>query len=349
MAKLKRNPLDRPVNRRRVLSLFAIGAGAGASLLGARPTPTLAAPPTVSNTDMWEGHVLGGDASIHLLGFSPKDRAHLLDQCVSQLRKLEKIFSLFDPESDLVRLNQQGQLHQAPPPLLDLLRLSKQLHGQTNGAFDPTVQPLWRAAAHHFQTKAEGIYQPHPTTRSKVGFGNVQIDGQGITLTRGAELTLNGIAQGYITDQITKLLQQAGARHVLVNLGEFRALGPKPDGQPWQIGVRDPDRIWHLLKRLPLSAGAIATSAASGQQFDAAGRHHHLFDPATGQNTQRYKSVSVWAPTAARADGLSTAFTVMAQADIQTFIEADASVGVLLEHKNGRLRTLGNWSASVSS
>ena len=349
MAKLKRNSPDRAVNRRRVLSLFAIGAGAGASLLGTRSTPARATIPTVSNVDMWEGRALGGDASIHLLGFSPKDRARLLGQCVAHLRKLERIFSLFEPESDLVRLNQHGQLHQAPPPLLELLRLSKQLHGQTNGAFDPTVQPLWQAAARHFQSKVKGAYQPHQATRSKVGFEHVQIDGKDITLAGGAELTLNGIAQGYITDQITELLQQAGARHVLVNLGEFRALGPKPDGQPWQIGVRDPDRIWHLLKRLSLSAGAIATSAASGQQFDAAGRHHHLFDPATGQNTQRYKSVSVWAPTAARADGLSTAFTVMAQADIEAFIETDASVGVLLQHKNGRLRKLGNWSASTPS
>ena len=349
MAEMKRKPLDRAVNRRRVLSLFAIGAGAGASLWGGRSTPALAATPTVSNVDMWEGHALGGDASIHLLGFSPKDRVRLLGQCVAHLRKLEGIFSLFDPESVLVRLNQQGQLHQAPPPLLELLRVSKHLHAQTGGAFDPTVQPLWQAAAHHFQTRGKGAYQPHQATRSKVGFEHVQIDGKDITLANGTELTLNGIAQGYITDQITGLLQQAGARHVLVNLGEFRALGPKPDGQPWQIGVRDPDRIWHLLKRLPLSAGAIATSAASGQQFDATGHHHHLFDPATGQNTQRYKSVSVWAPTATRADGLSTAFTVMTQADIEAFIKTDATVGVLLQHKNGRLKKIGNWAASTRS
>ncbi|MBV1933112.1 MAG: FAD:protein FMN transferase [Parvibaculaceae bacterium] len=349
MGKLKKNPLDRAVNRRRVLSLFAIGAGAGAGLLGARSSPTLATTSAVSNVDIWEGQALGGDASIQLLGFSPQDRARLQDQCVAHLRALEQVFSLFDPESDLVRLNQQGQLHQAPQPLLELLRLSKHLHGQTGGAFDPTVQPLWQAAAHHFQSKVKGAYQPHQASLSKVGFEHVQIDGKDITLAGGAELTLNGIAQGYITDQITELLQRAGARHVLVNLGEFRALGPNSDGQPWQIGVRDPGRIWHLLKRLPLSAGAIATSAASGQQFDAAGYHHHLFDPATGQNTQRYKSVSVWAPTATRADGLSTAFTVMAQADIEAFVDTDTKVGVLLQHKNGRLEKLGNWSASAPS
>lgn len=349
MIKSKRNPLDRAVNRRRVLSLFAIGAGAGASMLGGRSGPTLAATTTVQEVDIWEGQALGGDVSIQLLGFSPKHRADLLTQCVARVRKLERVFSLFDPESDLVRLNQQGQLYQAPQPLLDVLRLSKQLYTQTAGAFDPTIQPLWQAAADHFQTDAGSAYHPHSTTRSKVGFENVQIEGKDISLSSGAELTLNGIAQGYITDQITNLLQQAGARHVLVNLGEFRALGPMPDGQPWQIGVRDPDRIWNILKRLPLSAGAIATSAASGQQFDAAGLYHHLFDPSTGQNTQRYKSVSVWAPSAARADGLSTAFTVMAQADIESFIETDAHVGILLQHKNGRLKKLGNWSDTVPS
>lgn len=347
MVTLKNNPLNGAINRRRVLSLFAIGAGAG--ILG---VPSIAQSTSANMSlkgDRWEGHALGGDVSIQLLGFRREDRVRLINQCVARLRKLEVIFSLFDTKSDLVRLNQQGQLRQAPTPLLDVLQLSKQLHRQTNGAFDPTVQPLWKAAARHFQTAATPSYQPHPDTQAKVGFEKVQIRGTDIYLEGGAELTLNGIAQGYITDQITGLLEQAGARHVLVNLGEFRALGPKEDGQPWQVAVRDPDRIWNMLARLPLSAGAIATSAASGQQFDATGFHHHLFDPTTRHNTQRYKSMSVWAPSAARADGLSTAFTVMAEADIRKFVETDGNVGVLLQHKNGRLKKFGNWSSAHST
>ncbi|MBV1887377.1 MAG: FAD:protein FMN transferase, partial [Parvibaculaceae bacterium] len=226
--------------------------------------------------------------------------------------------------------------------------LSKQLHQQTDGAFDPTVQTLWSATAHHFQTGALPSYRPGRDAQAKVGFEKVQVNGSDICLEDGAELTFNGIAQGYITDHITELLEQAGARHVLVNLGEFRAIGPNENGLPWQVGVRDPQRIWGVLERLPLSAGAIATSAASGQQFDRPGLHHHLFDPSTGQNTQHYKSVSVWALNAARADGLSTAFSVMAEADIRKFVTDDGSVGVLLQHRNGQLKKFGNWTQSFS-
>lgn len=339
---MRGKPLNNSINRRRALSLFAIGAGV--SMLGVQSGTASAFP----NAGLWEGQALGGDASIRLLGFEPQDCTRLLNQCVARLRELESIFSLFDADSNLVRLNTQGHLQQAPAPLLDVMRLSKQLHQQTDGAFDPTVQALWNATAHHFQTGASPSYLLGRDTQAKVGFEKVHVNGSDIHLEDGAELTFNGIAQGYITDQITDLLDQAGARHVLVNLGEFRALGPQENGLPWQVGVRDPQRIWGVLERLPLSAGAIATSAASGQQFDRAGLHHHLFDPSTGQNTQRYKSVSVWAPNAARADGLSTAFSVMAEADIQKLAAQDGNVGVLLQHRNGQLKKFGSWTQSYS-
>ena len=65
---------------------------------------------------------------------------------------------------------------------------------------------------------------------------DVRVTAGGVTLARGAGLTLNGIAQGYMTDKVTEVLNAEGLRHVLAELGETRALGNHPSGMPWRIG-----------------------------------------------------------------------------------------------------------------
>ena len=58
---------------------------------------------------------------------------------------------------------------------------------------------------------------------------------------------------------------------------------------------------------------AVATSGADGFKFDEAGRCNHLFNPATGLCADPERSISVVAASAAAADALSTAFSLMDQ------------------------------------
>ena len=124
-------------------------------------------------------------------------------------------------------------------------------------------------------------------------------------------ITLNGIAQGYITDRIVDILREAGIDRSLVDMGETRAMGDRPDGGPWIVGLEDPIHSGRVAQRIEIENQAVATSGGYGTQFDAAGHFNHLFDPATGGTSWRYLSVSVVAPTATVADALSTAFSLM--------------------------------------
>ena len=130
-------------------------------------------------------------------------------------------------------------------------------------------------------------------------------------LRRGAAITLNGIAQGFATDRVVERLRQAGLSTTLVDIGEIRAIGARPEGTPWRVGLGDPDRPGVLTETVDLVDRAVATSAGAGFRFDSEGRFTHLFDPATGRSPQRYSTVSVMAPTATEADALSTAFSLM--------------------------------------
>ena len=176
---------------------------------------------------------------------------------------------------------------------------------------------------------------------NKVGLQNVQMDGQKITFAKpNMAITLNGIAQGYITDRITQLLQRAGLQHALVNMGELRHLDTLRQHLEF-AKIKNPRGAGTLPNhKIPLQNQALATSSGYGTPFDANGKFTHLFDPRTGSSAPRYQSISVLANTATMADALSTAFAVSLEAQIQTVVK-QAGVKVWLITLDGQVKTLG--------
>nr|WP_325166430.1 FAD:protein FMN transferase [Thermohalobaculum xanthum] len=135
-------------------------------------------------------------------------------------------------------------------------------------------------------------------------------DSHSVKLGRpGMALTLNGIAQGAVADRVAALLRAEGLTDLLVDMGEIAGLGHRPDGTPWQAGIADPGGA--LQARVGLSDRALATSAPMGTVLDAGGAVGHILDPRGGHAAPGWRLVSVSAPKAALADGLSTAFALM--------------------------------------
>ena len=126
-----------------------------------------------------------------------------------------------------------------------------------------------------------------------------------IALPPGMAITLNGIAQGFITDRIADLLRNEGFEHAMVDLGELRALGNHPDGRAWRVATRGSE--------VALSDNALAVSSGSGTAFEPSGRFHHIFDPASGASANTLREVAVIAPRAMIADALATAICVLGE------------------------------------
>jgi thiamine biosynthesis lipoprotein len=122
-------------------------------------------------------------------------------------------------------------------------------------------------------------------------------------------LTLNGIAQGYITDRVLERLRAGGLESCLVDMGEIRTLGARPDGHPWSVAIEGADGETSL--SMPVLNKAVATSGAYGFRFDAHGVTNHLFDPRTGECAAPARTVTVVSDLAMTADALATAFTLM--------------------------------------
>ncbi len=270
------------MNRRRFIALAGALAFAG--------------PSAMAETTRWRGVALGAEASITIRG--PKAEAErAIEAARAAIRRAEALFSLHDTESALARLNRDGALAGPPSELSALLALSGVLHEATGGRFDPTVQPLWRALA-----TGEDVEE----AARLVGWRRVSL--APLRLGQGQALTLNGIAQGFATDMAAEALKAAGAREVLVNLGEFRAAGGR-----WRIGVEDPAA--GLVAVAPLAEGALATSSPGALSV---GGRAHILGP-SGE-APLWSTVTVEAASAALADGLSTALVLTPEREARAIL-----------------------------
>lgn len=289
----------------------------------------------------WHGRLLGADTELTLSGVNEADAEQLFEACRIEAVRLERLFSLYVPDSIISCLNSDGGVAAPPADFEFVVQAALDLAAATKGAFDPTVQPLWQLYATHFRnsgtTQGPGVEAIERALRLVDYRALAQRPGWLGFSRPGMALTLNGIAQGYITDRITGLLQARGLAHVLVNMGEYRALGHHPANRPWQVAIRDPSRIVNMVTSVALSDRALATSAGYGTVFDAKGRHHHLFDPATGLSAARYASVSVSHPSAMIADGLSTAFSAMPLERIRKVAGDFGAVHAWVIHPDGAL------------
>jgi thiamine biosynthesis lipoprotein len=317
------------LSRRRFIGISAAAAGLSLLPLGRQAKAQV-------ELVRWQGQAMGAVASLQI---HHPDRAvarGLIERSLAEMHRLERVFSLYRDDSALSLLNRQGALVAPPTDLVMLLADCRRYFELTSGAFDPTVQALWGLYRDHFsRPDADPQGPPAQALRAalaRVGFEQVSFNADRIMLPRrGMALTLNGIAQGFATDCVVNLLRSEGIESRLVDMGESRALGWRPDGAPWRVGVADPDQPDRPGATLEVVDQAVATSGAYGFQFDSAGRFNHLFDPRTGACAHLHRSVTVTMPTAAAADALSTAFSLLAPADIERALRrlGEGRVGIV--------------------
>jgi FAD:protein FMN transferase len=250
----------------------------------------------------------GTTISIAVRHADPEAAQQAIAAALGEARRVDALMSLHQPPSQVFRLNRDKVLHGPDPHLLAVLEHARTLSRLTQGAFDVTVQPLWRAfdAAHGLPPASE-----RQRAQRLVGWTQVQAGPERVVLARpGMAITLNGLAQGYATDLALAALRRHGVCHALVDTGEYGTLG-RAERRPWHLGIRDPRRDDAVAASVVMDGRCVATSGDYASAFTSDLRHHHIFDPASGDSPMELAGVTVLAPTGLEADGLSTAFMVM--------------------------------------
>ena len=289
----------------KIIGLASIGAISGTALVKLTKTDIL-------QKVTWQGIALGSPAEITIYHPNQKEAEDILSESHKKLVQLENLFSLYKENSQLSMLNKNGYVENPHPNMIALLNLSKKYAEMTDGAFDVTVQPLWNLYNEAFiKTNKPPLESEIEKTLSLVDWRSISVSKNLINYEKeGMSSTLNGIAQGYITDKISEHLINSGINNTLVQLGEYRGIGDHPDGRPWRLLLSNPEHT-DSIGEIEFTNAAVATSAGLGTPFDLTGKHHHIFDPKNGYNANNYLQVSVTSKTAAEADALATAFLIL--------------------------------------
>ena len=316
------------LTRRRALRIFAAAAGLPLMIAGVRATAAKA------QVVGWQGEVLGTASELTLWHTDPAFARATVIKVRGEIDRLERIFSLYRTDSEIARLNAEGRLINPSPELRDLIEEGQRFSELSGGAFDISVQPLWRLYEAHFWSRSE--IQPDIAARARdvahalVDFRRVDAGASSISFARASmAITLNSIAQGYITDVIADVVRNEGFESAVVDLGEFRTLGRQPDGRPFRLGIRNSDST------IELEDMALAVSGGYGTTFDASGRFHHIFDPKTGASASSLTDVAVIGPRATTANGVATAICAGGEAIAPALLAAHPDMRAILTRTDG--------------
>ena len=330
--------------RRNVLRIAAACAGLPLGIAALRAS----APKAQLFT--WQGEVLGAVAELSLWHTDAAFARNTILKARLEIARYENIFSLYRSNSQISRLNAAGRLAKPSPELRALVEQSQRFSELSGGAFDISVQPLWRLYAAHFWSHTEKspdiAAKAREVAHGLVDFRRIDSGPSAIRFARqGMAITLNSLAQGYITDSIAGMLRNEGFESAMVDLGEYRAIGRHPDGRAWRIGIRDGGKADAIARAVDLDGMgdnmALAVSGGYGTIFEPTGRFHHIFDPISGASANRLSDAAVLGPSAMIANGLSTALCVAGETRAAALLAAYPGTRAILTRLDGTAVFLG--------
>ena len=242
-----------------------------------------------------------------------------IDAAVKEIQRIEKLLTTFKDDSDTNRINALAGISavKVEREVLELIQRSIKISDITQGSFDITYgsidKRLW-----NFDKDMKSLPDAATAKRSVrlINYKNVIVDEKRMHFflkEKGMRIGFGGIGKGYAAEKAKNILLEMGIQSGIVNAaGDLTAWGFQPNGEPWTIGIADPDSKNHPFSSLNITNMAIATSGNYEKYIVLDGKKYsHTIDPKTGLPVSGIKSVSIIAPNAELADALATPVMVM--------------------------------------
>ena len=249
-----------------------------------------------------------------VMDFTIYGESGLIDQSESLITSLESLVSVTDTGSELYAINQTGS-GTLTGKASSLMEQTLEICRRTDGALDLSIYPIvraWGFTTGSYQVPDEAEIQ---ALLPLVDYRKIQYDAATgtVTLPEGMEIDLGSVAKGYAGQLAAQMLREHGVQSALLNLGgNVQTVGAKPDGSPWQIGIKDPQGEDAMMV-LSVEDQAVVTSGGYERYFEQDGQTYwHIMDPSTGHPADSgLISVTIVGDEGVVCDGLSTALFVM--------------------------------------
>ena len=262
--------------------------------------------------------------------------------------RVDKAASRFRPDSELSIVNNRaGALVPVSRLLVDLVDVSLVAASMSGGAVDPTVGSAVIAAGYDDDIEAVRRRFPQPTGEAKPvpGWQSVQLNRKLALLgvPKDCALDLGATAKAWTADRAALVLSKRYGCAVLVEIGgDLRAAG-KP-AEPWVITVAE--RAGDPGVLVSLAHGGLTTSTRTVRRWQTpTGYGHHVIDPRTGRPADGpWRTASVWAPTAVRANTFSTALVATGEAAVGRLTLAGHPARLVAD--DGEVTEVSGWPAA---
>lgn len=250
---------------------------------------------------------------------------------------IERQLTVYQDDSDVLRIARDavGTAVNVESRLFDLLVECHRLWAETGGAFDITAGPLIKAWGFKRRQGRVPSSEELAAAKKSVGLNHVRFNTKARTIEldrTGMEINFGSIGKGYALDRVAEDLKKSGATSFLLGAGQssIRAGGDRPGDVGWPIDLGHPRDRGTKMGRVVLKNQGLSTSGTAEQYFEHEGRRYgHLLDPRSGWPVEGQRQVTVVAPTAARAEALSTAFYVLGRSWAEEYCKRSPDVGLL--------------------
>jgi thiamine biosynthesis lipoprotein len=295
--------------------------------------------------------MMGTEVMIKVAGPESAETDAAIEAAFGEISRLEGVMSNFIPSSEISRINASAGRSTVPvsPELYSVIDRALYFSKLTGGAFDisfASVGRLW-----DFRKRVVPSRESVRQALTLVDYRKIRLDPEtnGVMLTRpGMEIGLGGIGKGYAADRAMSVLAERGIENAMVMAGGDTLIRGTRNGEPWRVGLRNPDVKDGILAVLPLENQAISTSGDYERFFMKDGvRYHHILNPKTGFPAEGCRSVTILAPNAFTSDPLSTGVFVLGPEKGLALIEKlDGVEGIIVDgggvmHLSSGLEKLG--------
>jgi FAD:protein FMN transferase len=265
------------------------------------------------------------------------------DAAFKEAKRLEKLLTVWDPESDISRINENaGKLPVVvSAETIDVLTRAKALSEITLGKFDVTfgvLSGLWK-----FDHDQDDSIPPAVDLRRKlrlIDYKQIAIDPSrsAVFLKKaGMKIHLGGIGKGFAVDRMVTVLRDRGFADFMVQAGGDLFVSGRHGNRAWRVGIRDPrgpsDKYFAATE---VTDSTFSTSGDYERAFLKNGRrYHHILDPATGEPATRSRSVTILAPDATTAEGLSKGVFILGpEKGFEILEKVPGTAAVVVDAKN---------------
>ncbi|WP_069650686.1 FAD:protein FMN transferase [Caloranaerobacter ferrireducens] len=239
----------------------------------------------------------------------------ILDKAFERIKDIDSKMSKNIKNSDIykVNINSGNGYIKVSEDVFDVIKKGIYYSDLSNGKFDITIGPLvelWGIGTDRAKVPSS---EEINNTIKLIDYKKILLDEKEKKvklMEKGMKIDLGGIAKGYAADEVADILRNENVKHAIINLGgNIFALGSKPDGSPWNIGVQNPfTKRGEYIGIVKVIDKTVVTSGIYERYFEQNGRrYHHILDPYTGYPVENsLVSVSIIADKSIDADALST-------------------------------------------